>query len=239
MSIRVRIATGFVGLAMVAPAAMADDPVDGPAVASTAPAPAVSRHTHKGMFGWRHCVECQRARARSRDGIDIPAPPSLDPGVVPGGMAAACPTCQKGAVMASSDPHAPGYAAVGGDPGAPGFAVVGEIPGAEPAPVGMATARPHGLGGVNMAGTGPRPGMGPYDPSVTPASVPPAQVALAAPRHERPHIISHLFGLPKLGGIHRAYEDQERSRHAAISYGQADKPVTELPASMVYPGGAH
>lgn len=224
--------------ALVAPAA----PVA--SASSAAAVVAVAKHTHKGLFGWRHCTECQRARIKSRDGVDIPAPPSLDPGVVPGGMAAAhgapCPTCQGGRIMAPGDPHAPGIAAVGGDPSAPGIAVVNEMMSAEPTPVGMATARPHGFSGINVAGTaGPRPAMGAYDPLVAPAGIPPAQDVVTAPGHDHPHIIGHLFGIPNFGMMRRAQEDKERARHAAISYGQSNKPVTELPASVVYSNGSH
>ncbi len=236
MSIRGRIAMGFVGMAMAAPAAWADDPGDGSLPAATTP---VAKHTHKGLFGWRHCTECQRARAKAHDGVDIPAPPSLDPGVVPGGMAAGvpCPTCQGTRIIAPGDPNAPGIAVAGGEKTEPGFAVVGGMPGSEPAPVGMSASRPQAFAGMNM--TGPRPATGPFDNAVSPASVPPAQVALASPRHERPHVISHLFGLPMVGSMRRAQEDKDRARHAAIAYGSANKPVTEIPASLVYPNGSH
>lgn len=246
MSIRGRIAMGFMGLAMVAPAARAGDPDDGtgaPSMAAAVDAPsrvtAVAKHNHKGLFGWRHCTECQRARMKARDGVDIPAPPSLDPGVVAGSVAVGvpCPTCQGTRIAAVGDSRAAGYAAVGDDPSAPGFAVVGGTPGAEPAPVGMASARPHGYSGPSMAGNGPRPAQGPYDPSVVPTNIPPSQVALAGPGHDRPHIITNLFGLPRLGAMRKAQEDKERARHAAIAYGQANKPVTEIPSSMVYGSG--
>ena len=36
-------------------------------------------HTHKGLFGRRHCVECQRAYVKAHDGVDVPAPPSIAP----------------------------------------------------------------------------------------------------------------------------------------------------------------
>ena len=53
--------------------------------------------------------------------------------------------------------------------------------------------------------------LGPYDPSVVPTSVPPAQVAMQGPGHDRPHIISHLLGLPILGQRRRDREDKERA----------------------------
>ncbi len=105
-------------------------------------------HHHKGLFGRRHCVECQRAYAKAHDGVDVPAPPPLEPGmqggaVVQGG--ANCPTCQGNMVasgpVSGHELHAPGYAVVGGPggPDAPGYAVVGEaMVGSEPAPVGVA-----------------------------------------------------------------------------------------------------
>ena len=57
------------------------------------------------------------------------------------------------------------------------------------------------------------------------------------PGHDRPHIISHVFGLPQLGRLRRERQEKERQQHASISYGDANKPVKELPASMVYSNG--
>ena len=81
-----------------------------------------------------------------------------------------------------------------------------------------------------MAAMGPRPGAGAYDPSVVPTSIPPAQVAVAGPGHDRPHIIGHLLGIPKFGELRREREDKERQKHAAIAYDQPGAKVTELPA---------
>ena len=79
-----------------------------------------------------------------------------------------------------------------------------------------------------------RAGAGGFDPSVVPTSIPPAQVALEGPGHDRPHVIGHLLGIPKFGAIRREREDKERQKHAAIAYDQPGAKVTELPASMVY-----
>ncbi len=224
MGIRGRFVLGLWGLAVVAPASMAagpDEPVSPPATAS--------KHTHKGLFGRHHCVECQRARVKARDGVDMPPPPPLDPGVVHGGSVVQgdCPACQQSA-------HQHQMAAA--DPNAPGIAVVGDMmPGAEPEPVGMATVHPHGT--PMMVGRS-RPG-GPLDPAVMPSAMPPAQTALGTPGHERPHIIAHVFGLRSPGTLSRKRADAERQKHAAIAYGSNNLPVTELPASVVYGKGAH
>jgi hypothetical protein len=85
-----------------------------------------------------------------------------------------------------------------------------------------------------MAAMGRRPGAGPYDPSVVPTAIPPAQVAIEGPGSNRPHIVSHLFGLPQFGRHWRERQDKDRQKHAAIAYDQPDAKVTELPASMVY-----
>jgi hypothetical protein len=91
-----------------------------------------------------------------------------------------------------------------------------------------------------MAAMGARPGAaGPYDPSVVPTSIPPAQMAMEGAGHNRPHIISHLLGLPKLGQIRRDREDKEREHHAAIAYDEPATKVSELPASMVYGKTGH
>jgi hypothetical protein len=74
---------------------------------------------------------------------------------------------------------------------------------------------------------------------VVPANLPPAQVALSSPSHNRPHIISHLFGLPNFGKAYRDAQDRERQKHASIAYGQVESQVTEVPASVVYGKDKH
>jgi hypothetical protein len=90
-----------------------------------------------------------------------------------------------------------------------------------------------------MAAMGGRAGSGPLDPAVVPTNLPPAQVALSSPPSNRPHIISHLFGLPMLGQHHRERIEREREKHASIAYGQADSAVNEVPASLVYGKDKH
>jgi len=253
MRFRARLLLGVCGLALAVPAAVVAAPLGddeaGHAVVGDQPEPAP--HHHKGLFGRRHCVECQRAYAKSHDGVDIPAPPPLDQaggmaGQVVGGQPGKCATCQGNVVMSgpvmSADAHAPGYAVVGGPPAAagadaPGYAVVGEgAQGFDPAPIGVAKAGQAQWADPRMAAMGQRPatGAGAYDSSVVPTSLPPAQVALAGPGHDRPRIIGHLLGIPKFGQIRRAQADQERQKHAAIAYDQTNQPVTSVPASMVY-----
>ncbi len=268
MRVQARLILGVFSLVLAVPgwmaAARAGDDAQGPAsVAADTVDSGLAEHKHKGLFGWRHCLICQRMQAKKQYGIDIPAPPSADPvtGMIStpapmsasahmhaaGSMAASCPTCQGGTMMTDSAPvaghsHAPGYAVVGGpagmiDPNAPGYAVVGGgMPmGADPAPIGIAHG-PQMPGGFDprMAAVNRRPGSSPYDPAVTQSSLPPGQVALSGPGHDRPHIIGHLFGIPKFGTRRRAEEDKERQKHAAIAYDDTKAPVTELPASMVY-----
>jgi len=166
-------------------------------------------------------------------------------GQVVGKQSGACEICQGGVVTSgpvmSADPHAPGYAVAGGSGAvasldAPGYAMVGEgVPGGDPAPIGVYRAGQAQSGAPRVAGARPGSGgAGGYDSSVVPTSLPPAQVALAGPGHDRPHIISHLLGLPIIGQGRRAREEQERQKHASIAYDQPDRSVTELPASMVY-----
>jgi hypothetical protein len=224
-------------------------------------------HEHHGLFGWRHCVECQRARVKRRDGVDVPPPPSLGPGMAMPGQAVAtsggrCAACEAAAVsgpVMAVDPHAPGYA-VGGGPagmaggapgyavvagngamsGAPGYAVAGGaagMGGAEPAPIGVARSTQPRWANSSMAAYGARAGGYGYDPAVMPSSIPPPQDAVLGPGHPRPRVIGHLLGIPEFGGRRRAREEQARAKHAAIAYDQPNTPVTELPASMVYGGG--
>jgi hypothetical protein len=259
MRIHAGLLLGMCCLALAVPAVVVagplgdDDAAYAPPGAESQPQPA--RHHHHGLFGRRHCVECQRAYVKAHDGVDVPAPPSMPPGaVVQGPVLAAqvsnCATCQGNAMVSGpvmmADSRAPGYAVVGG-PGAmasadaPGYAVVGDtVAGPEPAPIGVSRAGQAGLGDPRMAGMAPRPGAGPYDPSVVPTSIPPAQVGMEGPqRQPRYKVVAHMLGVPMFGARRRAEEEKERQKHAAIAYDQPGAKVTELPASMVYGATGH
>jgi hypothetical protein len=224
---------GLCGLAIAAaPTVKAQDVPAMTADGAMPPAAQVSAHNHNGLFGWRHCVECQRAWVKKHDGVDVPPPPSVLPaGVVPG----------QATVVGS---YPPGHASMGGpgmaDAYAPDYAVVGGAGGpalaeGEPAPVGVSRAGQTHWNGQRMAATGARSGPGSYDPSVLPTSTIPAQTALEGSRSGRPHVISHLFGLPRLHRpLHEKHLEQMRAQHASISYDPPAQPVSELPASMVY-----
>ncbi len=209
------------------------------AVGENQPVPA--QHHHKGLFGWRHCVECQRARVKAHDGIDIPPPPSQagmvyqGPAMVTGPMVMNDP---RGVVVNGSQEA--GYAVIG--PGGPedaaGYAIVGG-PGssAEPTPIGLARGGMNPWADPRMAAMSPRPGAGPYDPAVVPSALPPAQSAMSGPGHDRPHILSHVFSIPRFGAHREEREERQREKHAAIAYGDPTQKVTELPASVVYGKG--
>jgi hypothetical protein len=242
---------GLCGLAIVtAPMAKAQDAPALAADGAMPPAAQVSGHHHKGLFGWRHCVECQRAWAKKHDGVDVPPPPSMMPGgVVPGQVVhqhaagGHCAACEGGPVVMES--YAPGHAVVGGPAMAggyaPGYAVVGGAPSwgdGEPAPVGVARVGQSQWNGPRMASSATRPGPGSYDPSVLPTSTIPAQTALATPGSSRPHIITHMLGLHTLHRpLHDKKLEQAREQHASIAYDPPAKPVNELPASVVYGKG--
>jgi hypothetical protein len=256
MRFRARLVLGLYGVALAVPAVvmagpLGDDESTPGAMEMSPPQAQAPPHHHKGLFGRRHCVECQRAYAKAHDGVDVPAPPPLEPGiqgaVIRNGVP--CPTCQGNMVVSgpmivsgpamTQDPHAPGYAVVGG-PDAPGYAVVGEaLAGSEPVPVGISKMRTQGAIDPRMAAMAGRPGAAPVDPSVVPTNLPAAQSPVVSPPSNRPHIISHLFGLPMLGQYRREREQQERDKHASIAYDQNQKPVTDLPASVVYGKGSH
>ena len=174
MRFHARLLLGVCGLAFAVPAAA----VAGPQDEGAGPVAAQQGHTHKGLFGRRHCIECQRARVKAHDGVDVPAPPPLEPGVIVSNQPGRCATCE-GAVVVSgpmmdSGAHAPGYAVVGGPADGSGYAVLGESrSGAEPAPIGSSRSRLGLPADPRMAAAGARPGAGPYDPSVVPTNLPP------------------------------------------------------------------
>jgi hypothetical protein len=219
------------------PMSGAVQPMMGAPLTSPAPAMASHDHHHHGLLGRRHCVECQRAHAKAADGVDVPPPPGYA-GVVtlaPGETLVSGPVVVSERVVASSDPNAPGYAVVGGPEGVPGYAVVnGGAPGFDPTPIGMATAGNHAPTDPRMAAAMPRPGVGPYDPAVMQSSVPAAPAPMNGPGHNRPHVISHVLGLPMLGRHYQEHQAKKREQHAAIAYGDPNEKVTELPSSIVY-----
>ncbi len=209
-----------------------------PAMAAMTNSGAAPAHHHHGILGRRHCVQCQRAHAKAADGIDVPPPPGYAgaPMLAPGETIVSGPTIVSERVVSVSDPQAPGHAVVGGEDMA-GYAVVGGQPGpqADPTPIGVArgaygaTAADPRMAQAAMR----RPGAGAFDPAVMPTSIPAAPTPMSGPGHNRPHVISHIFGIPKFGHLHQERADRKRQEHAAISYGDGSK-VNELPASMVY-----
>lgn len=234
----------------------------GQAPVAHAPRAAASKHTHKGLLGTRSCTECQRERAKARDGVDVPPPPSAMPAgvhghghshaqVAPGSTG--CISCEADAAamggtivpgsikVTDSQAMPPGRAVVGGEALAAEFptgrAVVG---GAGPAPVGVARAS-QGNFTPAVGALAAQPAN--RDPSVVPSSmIPPAQTAIGGDTGTpRPRIITHLLDLPDLSGIGRSLRGRDdrasRSAHAAISYEGAGGPVTDLPASMVFGKG--
>ena len=216
-------------------AAATPAPTATPAVAPAAQAPS-KPHKHRwSLFGGeRVCAECQRARAKARDGVDVPPPPPFPGPVVSGGACAACGTDTTVMMMhkpmaAQESPQAPpemavaatvpGHAAVGGE--APGYAAVGN----EPAPIGMVQPR---IAAAAVPGSARS-----LDSAVAASSyspTPPQPVGV-----NRPHILSHLFGISDIGRLRReSAERRSEEAHASITYGTENPIVTELPAKAVY-----
>ena len=198
---------------------------------------------------------------------NVPGTVMSGPAAIDRGHGAACSACQAGTVVSgpatvveSSPPgHAvaggqalagnypPGYAVSGGQVLAgnypPGPAVSGGnfgpgVASVEPTPVGVSRSSQTPLKNPHMAATGPRAPAGPYDPSVQPSSMIPAQTALDRETTARPHILSHLLGFDGITRYFReSRDDKFRDAHAAISYDSASQPVTEVPATAVYGKG--
>lgn len=259
MRLLARLGLALCGLALATSGMVkADEPMAPPPSDAAVPRAAqVAGHHHKGLFGWRHCVECQRAWAKKHDGVDVPPPPSSPAAAAMAGtgvhyhsQGTACAVCQAGATVSGPvsvvESYPPGHAVVGGPALAsnlpPGYAVVGggepQMAGADPAPVGVSKAGQTQWNNPRLAMMPPRAGAGSFDPSVQPSSMIPPQTALDNENTTRPHILSHLFGF---GGISRhireRHEDQERAVHASIAYDSPSQPVNEVPASVVYGKG--
>ena len=249
-----RIGCTLAGVALVAPSAVtAQQPAPmyyAPGTATMASAP----HKHrKSLFGREHlCAGCQADKAMKRDGVFVPSPPTMAGAVMNHGatctacggataVAVATPTAapmlnQSGAVMYVQQGGTPMYVQQGqmmvAAPGQPmigdgsGYAVVGS----DPTPIGAYEQR---VAAATGAGPG-RPGMGgPRDNSIMPTGM--AEAPVKPPGANRPHVLSHLLGLPDIGREWR--EERARksgSAHASIPYGQPSQPVNELPAKMVF-----
>lgn len=189
----------------------------------------------------RLCNDCNREMMKKRDGVDIPPVPPL-----PAGMAVnagACTKCKKPIMVVREEVMPPPSYFNIKSPAADapvGVAVVSDEPSLGPSTLVSAEPFPIGVYQQKVASVSPmsRPGMpGTGDPSVMPTSgvMAPAGTPLAAPVHNRPHVLSHLFGLSEFGK-QRAQDRERRSleNHASVQYGPTSQTVSELPAKMVY-----
>lgn len=218
---------------------------------TTTPSSSPQKH-HRGLLRSCMCTDCQRARVKAKDGVDVPAPPPIPANVVSvgddrgmpvevsrrgvlGRKTEECVACQEGTIVSGPimmSGEMPGRAVVGGV--APGHAVVGDVsPMAEPAPIGMVQGPAS-----NKTKGGLAARRGKKDPSVA-ATTFSSPTPVPGTTHNPPHIIRHLFGLDAIGK--RSSEERERrarEKHAMIPYGpQSAQAVSDLPASMVYKGG--
>ena len=77
-------------------------------------------------------------------------------------------------------------------------------------------------------------GPGSVDPSVMPSSY--STEPYDPVGHNRPHILTHIFGLDAIGRHSREANDRRsREKHASIPYQpMSEQKVDDLPAKMVY-----
>jgi hypothetical protein len=231
-----RIGSALAVLALAAPsAALAQQP---PGMASTmpnlAPTPAPTMvaapapHRHKwSLFGRnRHCVECQRAEAYRRHGVQVPPPPAM-----PGAEmthAGTCADCGKPLMAMKSLGHGSTLVHADAAPAPPGIASIGEpAPGTGPEAIGVYSA------GVPAAAPMPNGMKNPRDEAIQQSSMT-TSTPVPGHIHNRPHIIRHVLNLDEIGKERRERPDKKKTAHASISYGPAAAPVNELPAKMVY-----
>lgn len=236
MSVLARISFTLAGLALAVPSL---------AQAQSTPPPAQAKpglHKHKkSLFGREHvCPECQRAAVKAKYGVDVPPPPALamHSQHLPG--AGDCTVCGNQAVMASASSAVQVMPAAAPAPAPPmvasndpmGRASVGGEGGGDPTPVGMVSP--------SIASYAPRSAVAPHarDSAVAQSSYSPS-----APRPagaNRPHVISHLFGISAIGRDAReAFARKSEDKHASIPYGVQSSTVDELPARMVYGRNGH
>jgi hypothetical protein len=214
----IRVALLGVGLALAVPTAgLAGPPDDNCQTCQTCQQKHGFLHKHT-VRGPRLCAKCLEAQRQANGGVLMP-PPMAIPGTP------ACAGCQAQAMAMSGGMPTVMMAANG----ASGYAVMGE-----PTPVGVMQASYRPAAGAAASGPG-HASVGPtgVDPSYWSNS---STTTLAAPRHNPPHILLHLFGMRDPESPWASWHDKARQQHAAIGYGPYDNHVTELPASVVYGG---
>jgi hypothetical protein len=146
--------------------------------------------------------------------------------------------------MAVAGGAAAGYAVAGGS-----AIIGGTVPLAEPTPVGVIQGRyayQDQSPGIAVAGGGQPPtgrigsvanarSTGSSDPSVMPTSF--NTEPYDAVGHNRPHVLSHVFGLDAIGRHGReANARRKEEKHASIPYQSLSdqKVVEDVPARVVY-----
>ena len=184
-----------------------------------------------GLFGWpKKCPICDRQLVASA-GVTPNAPMGV--ATAPGGVAPPQMTLWSEKSIKTSlasngnaSQNAPSGFAVASD-AAPGrsLAFMPSYPG-EPVPVDSSMA-PRGTAVARRSA--------PYDRSVLPTSVPPAQTPLDPHEHSRLHLIPRVLGLTAIGRQHREDRDRmSREKHASIAYEPQASPIADLPMSVVY-----
>src|SRR5262249_37925976 len=152
------------------------------------------------------------AHAKAADGVDVPPPPGYPgaPAMAAGGTVVSGPVVISEHIIGPGYPNAPGYAVVGGPEGPGGFPMVNVGNGSDPTPIGVARGGLNAPMDPRMAAAMGRPGAGSYDPSVMPTSVPAPPTPMPGPGHNRPHVISHMLGLPIVGKRHEERVEKRR-----------------------------
>jgi hypothetical protein len=189
-----------------------------------------SRAQHRNGQHARGPQLCARCMAKAYPGMTIRDPNSGT--YVAGTSCTACQSGMNGTPVYPGQGDA-GYASVGL---APGMSLAGgTVLSTDPAPVGVMRASypPASAPGYAVVGTPPGSANAAGLPGAA-SAVPPAPEIIGGPPHRRPLVLVHLFGLDALGAHRRERLERESEKHAAISYGQLDQNVTELPASVVY-----
>lgn len=212
---QLRVALLGVGLALAVPAAGWAGPPDDTCQTCQQKHKFLHKHTARGP---RLCARCLEAQRQANGGVLMP-PPMAMPGT-PG-----CAGCQAHAMAMS--PGMPTMMMAGNMP--PGYAVMG----GEPTPVGVVQASYQPAGAASSA-----PGHAVVGGTAAPGN--PAAWAgssmnvVAPPRHNRPHVLLHLFGLRDPDSPFAVAKERAREQHASMTYGSYNPNLTELPASVVY-----
>lgn len=195
---------------------------------SARPRSLVPSASHQGIHVGHMCADCASKLPQR-----IPAgsgPIEVQAQLQAAAVASNCVGCEL------SNPNQSGLAYVGmgselyGQPAMGGY---GMMSGTEPMPIGIMQTG-YAAHSAHMPHAALATGHQAAAPSMANLPAAPMGVSSSSPGINRPALVSHVLGLPKLGGWSRAREARRREAHAAIRFDNVPSTVSSIPAAWVH-----